>query len=185
MSDKVEIEVEELAELRTKAAAYDDHAAAMPGPADGQLPPSAWRAHPPMPWNEAAVIIVVVLLVAIAVTVLGLWFGARTLFRSIEPYGVTGQTVIHNACPVPLPSVYLSQCDRPVGGAHLTFTSSSDGDVTDVVSEADGSFFLSLYEGSYEVEAQPFEGMEPSSASIPLTLSDGEDPAPITIYYTK
>ena len=85
--------------------------------------------------------------------------------------GVRGVVLAGPTCPVE--QAGQSPCVRAVSGATILALDSSGHEVGRVMSNADGTYFLPLAPGTYEIVPQPVQGLMGAAAKTSVTVPDG------------
>ncbi len=97
---------------------------------------------------------------------------------------VTGRAVAGPTCPVEPASPGAGRCEpRPVAGATLIINDASGMRKATVVTDDNGSWQVSLAEGSYTVEPQPREGMMGTAPPIDFTVDDHQPAELLVVEY--
>ena len=100
---------------------------------------------------------------------------------------VSGLAMAGPTCPVVTDPPDPACDDRPVAGARIVVLDVDvdvDGDeVAVAVTGEDGTFSVELAPGSYQLVAQPMEGLLGTPAPVSVMVVDGVNPEPITLVY--
>ncbi|HET9496698.1 MAG TPA: carboxypeptidase-like regulatory domain-containing protein, partial [Candidatus Limnocylindria bacterium] len=84
--------------------------------------------------------------------------------------GITGTVVAGPTCPVVTDPPDPSCADQPVADAELVITTPEGSEVARTMSDADGTFGITLAPGNYWLVARPVEGLmgtpEPQEFSV-------------------
>jgi hypothetical protein len=87
--------------------------------------------------------------------------------------GIGGVALAGPVCPVERVPPDPACAPRPVPGATVVIRDGSGSEVARVATAADGSFFVELPAGEYEVQPQPAEGLMGTAAAQQVTVVDG------------
>lgn len=99
--------------------------------------------------------------------------------RQVEGRAVAGPT-----CPVEPASPQPGQCQpRPVAGATLVISDANGTRVASVVTQDDGSWKVSLDDGSYSIDPQPVDGIMGTAPPVDFTVGEGQPDEPVVIEY--
>jgi hypothetical protein len=95
---------------------------------------------------------------------------------------VTGHVVAGPTCPDEQVSPDVGCAPRPVGGATMTIRDSAGKDLAVIVSDANGSFALTLPPGDYVLVADPVEELMGTPQPLTFTVLAGS-PLALTVEY--
>jgi Carboxypeptidase regulatory-like domain len=87
--------------------------------------------------------------------------------------GIAGVALAGPACPVESVPPDPDCAPRPVAGATIVIHDAAGSEVAQTVTDADGSFFLTVPAGDYTVVPRPVEGLMGTAATIDVTVRDG------------
>lgn len=87
--------------------------------------------------------------------------------------GVGGIALAGPVCPVERVPPDPACAPRPVAGATVVIRDGSGSEVARTATGADGSFFVELPAGEYDVQPQPAEGLLGTAASQTVTVVEG------------
>lgn len=96
---------------------------------------------------------------------------------------VHGRAVAGPTCPGPVTAASDGCRPRPVDGARLLITDQRGTQVASVTTGSDGSWQVSLPNGSYTVEPQPVEGLMGGGAPVDFTVAAGKPGEPVVVEY--
>lgn len=87
--------------------------------------------------------------------------------------GIAGVAVAGPVCPVESIPPDPDCAPRPVVDATVVIRERAGSEVARAMTAVDGSFFVELPAGDYEVEPQPVDGMMGTAAATEVTVQDG------------
>ena len=96
---------------------------------------------------------------------------------------VTGSVLAGPTCPVVTDPPDPACDDRTVTGARIVVLDVDGDEVAVAVTGEDGTFSVELAPGSYQLVAQPMEGLLGTPAPVSVMVVDGVNPEPITLVY--
>jgi hypothetical protein len=96
---------------------------------------------------------------------------------------VTGSVLAGPTCPVVTDPPDPACDDRTVAGARIVVLDVDGDEVVVAVTGEDGTFSVELAPGSYQLVAQPMEGLLGTPAPVSVVVADGGLPEPITLVY--
>jgi hypothetical protein len=96
---------------------------------------------------------------------------------------VRGLVTAGPTCPVLTDPPDPSCADRPVEGAVLAVTTPDGTEVTNVSSDADGTFALRLAPGTYRLVPQPVEGLMGTAEAVDFTVVADAPPIELSVAY--
>lgn len=97
--------------------------------------------------------------------------------------GARGTVTAGPSCGVVTDPPDPSCADRPVSGALLVVSDLSGAEVARVTSREDGTFVVELAPGSYQVTAQPVEGLMGTPAAIDFEVEAGQPMTELQVSY--
>lgn len=97
--------------------------------------------------------------------------------------GLRGAVTAGPTCPVVRDPPDPACADRPVAGAVLVFTDAAGAEAARTTSQADGSFSVDLAPGSYQLLAQPVEGLMGTPGPIDVEVEAGQPMAEVQVSY--
>lgn len=101
---------------------------------------------------------------------------------SAQTGSLNGTAVAGPTCPVVTDPPQAGCEDRHVEGARLVIVDQAGDAVATVVTGPDGRFQVDLAPGTYQVQAQPVEGLMHTAAPVTVHVASGES-AEVTISY--
>jgi len=104
---------------------------------------------------------------------------------SSEPAAVLlhGQVSAGPVCPVVPASPDPACADRPVAGAILVVVDAAGDEVTRAVSGTDGRYEVRLAPGSYQLIAQPVDGLMGTPGPVPLEVRPDDGSLELNVGY--
>jgi hypothetical protein len=102
---------------------------------------------------------------------------------AVDTQTVSGLVMAGPTCPVVTDLPDPSCDDRPVVGARIVVLDVNGDEAAIAVSGEEGTFSVELAPGSYQLVAQPMEGLLGTPAPVSVVVVDGGLPEPITLVY--
>ena len=88
--------------------------------------------------------------------------------------GIGGTALAGPVCPVERVPPDPACAARPIAGASIVIRDRAGSEIARTVTAADGSFFVEVAAGEYQVEPQPVEGLLGTAAAQAVTVLDGQ-----------